>query len=293
MSRIHQALRRAEKELKGTQIEAEESPKAALEEVKRKRGISVNWQEMTPPPVTAQGSALLVPEGDPASWKELPVLADRKVVIVTTPDSAASREFAALGQKMVQLQAAGNLKTVLITSSVDSEGKTLTAVNLSAALAVERGQKVLLIDANLRNPSVHKQLGFPSASGLSQLLEGNSRIDDVLLRTNLSGLCVIQAGDSLENPVELLNTQKMLAVLSFAKKQFDWVILDSPSLLKHVEAELLSSFVDGVLLVVHPHVPSSSQMKEAIHLLRGKRNLGLVVNGITTSAAPSEKPLGN
>ena len=292
MSRIHQALRRAEKELKGTQVEAGDSPKAPLEEVKRKKGTSVNWQDRMPPLVTAQGAALLVPEGDPSSWKEYPVLADRKVVIVTTPDSAASREFAALGQKMIQLQAAGDLKSILITSAVDSEGKTLTAVNLAAALAVEHGQNVLLIDANLRNPSVHKQLGFPSASGLSKLLEGNSRIDEVLLRTNLPGLCVIQAGDSPESPVELLNTQKMLAVLSFAKKHFDWVILDSPSILKHVEAELLTSFVDGVLLVVRPYVPSSSQMRETIYLLRRKRNLGLVVNGIATPAAQSERSLG-
>ncbi len=293
MSRIHQAIRRAEKELKETRAGVEVSRQAPLEEVERKRGISVNWPDRIPSSVTMKGPALLAEEGDPSSWKEYPVLADPKVVVVSSPDSAASREFTALGQKMVQLRTAGDLKTVLITSAVDSEGKTLTAVNLSAALGAEGGQKVLLIDANLRNPSVHRLLGIPVSLGLSQLLEGSSRIDKVLLRTNLPGVCVIPAGASPENPVELLNTQKMLAVLSFAKKHFDWVILDSLSLLQHVEAELLSSFVDGVLLVVHPDFPSSGQLGEAVHLLRGKRNLGLVLNGFPPPAGHGKKFLGS
>jgi capsular exopolysaccharide synthesis family protein len=279
VSRIYQAIRRAEKQLKETRVDAKVSRQPSLEEVGRRKSIVANWQGRIPGSALNKENSALAEEGDPSSWEEYPVLADPKVVVISSPDSAASREFLALEQKLIQLRSAEELKTVLITSAVSSEGKTLTAVNLSAALGAEGGQKVLLIDANLRNPSVHRLLGIPAALGLSQLLAGSSVIDNVSLRTNLPGVNVIPAGASPENPVELLNTQKMQAVLSFAKKHFDWVLLDSPSILQHVEAELLSSFVDGVLLVVRPAMTSSDQLDEAVHLLRGKRNLGLVVNG--------------
>jgi succinoglycan biosynthesis transport protein ExoP len=188
--------------------------------------------------------------------------------------------FRTLGSS-VMLEASGRkrtLRSLVITSSQPGEGKTTVCVNLAIALA-QQGKRVILIDADLRRPSVHRALGFRNIRGLSSYLGGLSEWAPCVLPGLTPGLDTLPAGKSPRNPVALLSSLKMKTLLDQALEEYEYVIVDSPALMPSLaDARILASLVDGSILVVR------SGMAPREYVIRARRHLnnvfGVVLNNM-------------
>jgi capsular exopolysaccharide synthesis family protein len=288
MSRIHQAIRRAERENRheknppdlNPDLNAETSVKNRL-----KRKLVTDSSEVTPTkPISRSEVPVQLPaESQPLA---LPIPEKSKLVSILAPKSVPSEQYRALKAKLFQMRKTSATKIILVSSAAPSEGKTLTAVNLALTIAQEIDQKVLLVDGDLRRPSVHKVLGIEKADGLSDLLVGRFTQQEAVLSTEIPNFYVVPAGTVPENPAELLNGQMMRNFVTSIAEQFDWVILDSPPIVPLADAELLSSLVDGVLLVVRAYQTPTDLIVKSLQTLHGKRILGIVFNGIEKSRSP-------
>nr|MDA8387532.1 polysaccharide biosynthesis tyrosine autokinase [Nitrospiraceae bacterium] len=177
---------------------------------------------------------------------------------------------------------ADSLNTIMITSSQIGEGKTLTAVNLAAAIAGEIDHTVLLVDADLRNPTVHKYLGMEPGGGLSDYLKGGVKLGDVLIKTGIGKLVVLPAGNPPDNPSELLSSDRMKALVKELKDRYKdrYIIFDSSPLLVTADPISLAGYMDGVLLVVQSARTTPKAARKALSLLKGCRVLGSVFNNV-------------
>ena len=277
MSKIHQAMRRAEKDGRASGI----LPSGAREEV---QGTIETGK--SPLRSTIHDLALPKSEGIPVgSISDFSVLVERKI----TPDSRlvalSSRTYDGLRDKLRRTKAdartgSNDLKAILFTSVGVGDGKSLTTANLSISISKELGERILLVDANLRAPSIHRLLGVGQENGLSEVLQGTVRASQAISRTDLSNFYILTAGNRVENPTELLNTRKMSDFLALAKKHFDWVFLDSPSLMPEPDADLMSSMVDAVVLVTRISQSSASPLQDGIQMLQGRNVLGMVLNDV-------------
>lgn len=171
--------------------------------------------------------------------------------------------------------------TLLVTSSVPSEGKSYTASNLAVAMALD-GRRVILIDADLHRPRVHEAFEMPLQPGLTNILVGQAQLESCLHETSVPGLRVLTAGVLPPNPVELLNSPTMEGVLDKLCAQADMIIFDSPPLLATADAQVLASKVDGVLYVMQlGRVPRSSVLRSFELLQQARANvIGIVLNKI-------------
>jgi capsular exopolysaccharide synthesis family protein len=140
-------------------------------------------------------------------------------------------------------------KTLLVTSAKGGEGKTTVAANLAVSLA-QLGEKVLLIDADLRRPSLHNFFGVPNTSGLVNFLTGNPDWRSLLSHPAPIGLSVLPSGPIPPNPADLLSSEYMPALIREASKEYKFIVLDSPPLLNLADSRILATVVDGVILVV-------------------------------------------
>lgn len=276
MSRVHQAIRRAEKENRGEKPLAESPSEGGSLQSVRPGGVVKS-------PLRSNSPYSDTPTQSEQDKKEIPIRHDNRLVAFSAPRSLPSEQYRTLKTKLFQMRNGRTLRSVLVTSAEPSDGKTLTAVNLALTIAQEIEQRVLLIDCDLRRPSVHKTLGFPKVEGLADFLSQDSALCNIVHTTNIANLCVIPAGTIPENPAELLNTQKMREFLSSISNQFDWVIIDSPPIVPLADSELLSSLVDGTLLVVRAGKTLSESVTKAVHTLKNGKILGIVFNCTQTS----------
>ena len=160
--------------------------------------------------------------------------------------------------------------SMLFTSTQGSEGKSTTALAIARSLAMV-GAKVLLIDGDLRNPSVHRLVGKPLGSGLSELLTGKAQISDTLHSVGSSGLCVMFAGRMPFNPAELLSSDAIDRVIELASQQFDHVIIDGPPVLGLADSVLLARATEATIFVIEAGRTRASQARMAIDRLRAIR----------------------
>jgi len=176
-------------------------------------------------------------------------------------------------------------RSIVVTSSVPNEGKTTTAVNLAVALA-DAGTRVLLVDADLRRPSVARVLGLEGAVGLTTVLIGRATAEDVIQPWGSSALDVLPAGQVPPNPSELLGSRTMAAFLEQMETRYDVVLLDSAPLLPVTDAAVLSRVARGTLVVVGADKIHKAQLRDALETLErvDAHVLGIVLNKV----APSE-----
>jgi capsular exopolysaccharide synthesis family protein len=177
------------------------------------------------------------------------------------------------------------LQTLLVTSSHQGEGKSLTSVNLAISMAMDRRQ-VILIDADLRRPNVHNILQLVQTPGLSELLVDQVSLEDALQETPVEGLRVISSGSQPPNPAELLNSARMEELMERLRGIADLVIIDSPPCALVTDAQVLAPKVDGTVLVLEIGEAKKGQVRYAKGILDQSRArlLGLVLNKISASA---------
>ena len=164
----------------------------------------------------------------------------------------------------------GAPKSLMLTSAQAQEGKSTTSLALALGL-VRVGARVLLIDADMRNPSLHKSLDRPLGLGLSNLLTGNGQLTDYLQDSGTANLSLIMAGPIPPNPAELLSADAIIRILDEAMKRFDHVIVDGPPVLGLADAPLLSRAVEGTVLVVEAGRTPATRARHAIERLFGVR----------------------
>lgn len=197
------------------------------------------------------------------------------------------------------------LKTLLVASSSPGEGKTTTAVNLAFAMAMD-GKKVILMDSDLRRPTIHKMLGLPAMPGLTDVLAGTARLDDVLMQhSDMPNLMALSAGTLPPNPSELLGSRAFRSLMETLTTKSDLVVLDSPPVLAAADAQILASQVDGVVMVVETGETRKVAARQTLALLRHARAnvLGVAYNKLVarpgdayynyTAAAPALTGNGN
>ncbi|GAB3713241.1 tyrosine-protein kinase domain-containing protein [Mariniluteicoccus flavus] len=176
-------------------------------------------------------------------------------------------------------------RAVVVTSSLPGEGKTTTSTNLAMALA-EAGERVLLIDGDLRRPRLGKRLGLESAVGLTTVLIGQAGLTDVVQPYGTADLHILPSGPIPPNPSELLGSHRMQSLLDEAACHYDTVLIDSPPLLPVTDAAVLAKLVGGALVVVSVGVVHRQQLGEALDALEtaGARVDGLVLNRVRRSS---------
>ncbi len=174
-------------------------------------------------------------------------------------------------------------KVIVVTSSIPSEGKSTTAVNIALSLA-EADHNVILVDGDMRRPTIDKYLNLIGNVGFSTVLSGEAELDDVVQRTNFAGLSVLAAGVSPPNPSELLGSMAAKKVLSALQGQYDYVILDSPPLLAVTDGAILAANSDGAIVVVRFGETKRDQLGQAMRTIEG---VGAKVFGAVFTMTPS------
>jgi protein-tyrosine kinase len=286
MSRIHEALKRAQQERAVTaKFDA-----AALQN----ESVSVETSEGDSAPVAATSvhlhtSVIAPTSGDYLRFEDLSAHCahprwrldpQENVFINSDSGSHGAEQFRTLRSRLYQLRANQPLHTILITSSLPAEGKTFLANNLAQAFVRKPDCRVLLIDADLRRPRLHVPLGAPSAPGLTDYLRGQADEMAVIQRGQEGNLCLISGGNEVADPSELLSNGRLKILLDRVKLAFDWVIMDSPPCLPVADASGLADFCDGVLLVVRAGVTPAQVAQRSCQEMQSKNVVGVVLNAV-------------
>ena len=204
------------------------------------------------------------------------------VQFLRDPQSLAAEAYRTIRTGILLSQAGEPPRTLLITSAQSSEGKTTSAVNLAASLA-SAGARVMIVDADLRRPSVAKQLNIDSRlPGLVEMLTGQCSYREVALKEAAPGISVIPSGKIPPNPAELLGSPQMASIIDNLAERYDYVIIDSPPILPVTDSVILSRFVDGVVMVVRGSATPRRVVADARQRLRavGARMLGVILNDV-------------
>ncbi len=177
-------------------------------------------------------------------------------------------------------------KVITITSAMQGEGKSLTALNLAISLG-QTDAKVLLIDGDLRQPKIARLLNLNAPAGLSNLLMDFARLEVAVINSEEYGIDLLLSGDLPPNPAELLSSGRMKKLLSLLREHYDYVIIDTPPVDVVVDAVALSSMCDGVLFVVRSNQSERGAVMHGIEQLQyaGVNVLGFVLNGVTADSA--------
>ncbi len=206
----------------------------------------------------------------------------RSLVTLRQPKSPASEAFRTLRTNIDFSSFDKEIKTLLITSTVPGEGKSTTAINLGIAIAVT-GKRVLVIDADLRDPTQHRFFDFDNNMGLTSLMINEElRLANVVRKTEVSGFFVLTSGPIPPNPAEILTSQKMRKFVAGLTEVFDMVIVDSPPVTAVSDASILASYLDGVVMMVGSGSVARDEARHARdQLQKVKANiLGVVLNKV-------------
>ncbi len=196
------------------------------------------------------------------------------------PGSLGGEQFRKLRTHLLRLNILNPPKTIMVTSATDGEGKTFVAANLAAGIARELHSHALLVDCDLRSPSVAQWFCLQNGHGLSDYLTGGWELSKLLMNTGMERLSVLTAGSPRNKPTELIGSKKMETLVHELKSRYPdrYIIFDSTPLLITTEPEVLARLVDGMIIVVKAGVTPRETIQQAIAPLEKERILGFVLN---------------
>ena len=217
---------------------------------------------------------------DLSRFQTLPVSLprDSKLICLTAPESLGAEKFRFLGVRLRQLQHSRQLKKLLITSSIPEEGKSTVSANLATILARKQQPKILLVDGDLRRPSLSKQFGLGKLPGLSEWLHGEPRPIEHIYRLEGPNLWFLPAGRPPENPLELMQSGRLSQLLDQLSGWFDWIIIDSPPVLPLADTSVWARLADGILLITREGTTKRRPLQSGLQALEISKVLGVVVN---------------
>jgi capsular exopolysaccharide synthesis family protein len=220
----------------------------------------------------------------PAIEAEKPIRGPIKTGNGDNPSSAPATEaYGSLRTRVMRLQASKGIRSLMLTSSVPSEGKTLTSLNLAMSYAKLQKLRILLVDGDLRSRGLTRLLKIPEGPGLSDYLGGKFTVDKTVLPTELDNLFVLGAGSLNGQPSELFASPLWSEFIRWASQAYDIVIIDTPPIHSISDAELISAGCDGVLFVVRALSTPREIARTCVSRLDKRKLIGIVFNGIPSS----------
>jgi exopolysaccharide/PEP-CTERM locus tyrosine autokinase len=195
--------------------------------------------------------------------------------------TAVVEEYNKLRSTLIALTSGESfMNTIMVTSTVSEEGKTMTALNLAISLAKEHDHTVLLVDTDLRRPSIHRYLDIKPEVGLVHCLRDNLPIEKALIKTGVGKLVLLPAGEAIKDPVDLLSSNRMKAIVKELKQRYPerYVIFDTPPALPFADAGVLAGIVDSTLFVVREGKAKLEDIVETLEEFKRHHLLGVVYN---------------
>ncbi|WP_214766964.1 MULTISPECIES: CpsD/CapB family tyrosine-protein kinase [unclassified Exiguobacterium] len=203
----------------------------------------------------------------------------RNLITITQPKSPIAEQYRTIRTNIEFMAVDKEIQVILITSATQSEGKSTTSSNLAVAYA-QQGKKVLIIDTDMRRPTVHYTFKVANGLGLSSLLTRQAELEKAVLPTKVDNLSILTAGPIPPNPAELLSSRSMENLMLQLREEYDVIILDAPPLLQVADSRITSKLTDGVVLVVGCTTSDRQRVlkaKEQLELAEAKI-LGVVLN---------------
>lgn len=201
-------------------------------------------------------------------------------VVDKKPKSIAAEAYRSLRTNIQYSSIDEKYKVIVVTSSEPGEGKSTTAGNLALALG-QGGHQVLLVDCDMRKPSIHKKFKISNMAGLSDLLISKYKMDEVIFQYN-DNLTIVTSGNIPPNPSEMLASKSMEKYLEEMKEHFDYIILDTPPLQAVTDAQVLSTKADGTLLVIRAEETKRDSVLNSVNLIKKVNGtiIGTILNGV-------------
>jgi len=275
MSRIFDALKRSEAERWGGELlTPPESVTELLQaaEGRHKEQHAEQVDALVPPALVStfvSSAPVLRPAPAPES----------RLVCLTDPGSLGAEKFRVLGLRLRTLREKRKLKKIVVTGTAPEEGKSLIAANLALNQSRSKVMKTLLLDGDLRRPTLAKRFGVGDLlPGLCECLRGERQLSEVVYKLEGSGLWLLPAGMAPENPLELMQSGRLPEFLDQLGSFFDWIIIDTPPLFPLADTTFWMKQSDGVLLVIREEVSEKKLLQRAIERLDSSQLLGVVVN---------------
>jgi len=295
MSRIHEALKRAEQERAASQGNRTESSPVMDLPAAEAQPVMPDLTRPAPAATTeaapASGNRNAMPSfSNPFTFDTLLArcsTADWKpegntMLFFNQEENALGTEqFRTLRSRLYQMREKASLKKILVTSALPQEGKSFVSANLAQVLVRQHGRRVLLIDGDLRVARLHSALGTTSSPGLADYLLGESDEFSVMQRGPMENLFFIPCGRTVAHPAELIANGRLKMLMQRVEPLFDWIIIDSPPAVPVSDASQLANFCDGVLMVVRANATPYDTAQRARQEFQGKTLVGVVLNGIT------------
>jgi capsular exopolysaccharide synthesis family protein len=201
------------------------------------------------------------------------------LVAALAPHAVAAEQYRSLRTRIALSDNGHGRRVIAVTSPSLGDGKSVTASNLALTMAQEVNRRVVLVDADLRRPTVHSLFGLPQQPGLAEVLAGDATLEEAVVELPDYRLTIVTAGVPPERPAELLGSAAMRRVLDALRSRFDRVVLDTPPVLPLADVGVLAPLTDGVLLVVRAAVTQKPLVERALAAFDQGRLLGLVLNG--------------
>jgi capsular exopolysaccharide synthesis family protein len=297
MSRIHEALKKAEQERAAAQggtvppsytatNPVTDPPVYAPEVPSSSEPLSPAPHSGMPAFTSPFSLDALMARSARLEWKPDPTT----MLFMNGDDSArGTEEFRTLRSRLYHLREKMTLKKLLVTSALPKEGKSFTSMNLAQVLVRQHGRRVLLIDADLRGPRLHLMLGTTASPGLSDYLQGQNDEFSIMQRGPLENLFFIPSGGGFENPAELVANGRLKFLLQRVEPLFDWIIVDSPPAVPVSDSSMLAKACDGVLMVVRSNSTPVDMARRARLEFPEESLVGVVLNGTKEGVAPYER----
>ena len=278
MSRVHDALRRAEQAAAVAPPAPPSQPPVSglastvltVEEPQAPASPVVSAAPIAPPLQGLLGQVRSIP------FRPLP---EALLIDAVNTQDAPAEEFRTLRTRLNHMQSLQPIHTVVVTSPSPTEGKSFAAANLALAEAQLAGNMVLLADFDFRRPIVHSLFQTDRGPGITDYLQGKIELHEAMRRVGDTNLFIMPAGEAVINPLELLNLKEVKQMLDFLPTLFNWAILDSPPLLFAADANLLSTLCHGTILVVRIGSTTIDSVGRAMQSLCQNNVLGIIVNG--------------
>jgi capsular exopolysaccharide synthesis family protein len=285
MSRIHDALKRAEQE-RATSLGGQVEPamgQPVLQPVSMPEHAHTQTAVM---PSTAMSYDTLLARCPLSKWSP-----DSRTMLFFEEDEnrRGAEEFRTLRSRLYQIREKLPLKRIMVTSALPKEGKSFVAANLAQVIVRQHGRRVLLIDADLRSPGMHRHLGTSQNPGLSDYLLGEADEFAVMQRGPMENLFFIPAGRQASGAPELLANGRLKLLMQRVEPMFDWIIMDTPPVIPVADSTLLANFCEGVLMVVRSNATPSDLARRAREEFQDKLLLGVVLNGIPADQLPQSR----
>ncbi|HVO78683.1 MAG TPA: CpsD/CapB family tyrosine-protein kinase [Candidatus Bathyarchaeia archaeon] len=249
---------------------------------------------------TAALDALATQAPPMAAWLSVPAdrilrpipTPEQRLISITTPNSPGAEMFRVLSTKLAHMRRKRPLKKLLITSAVGDEGKSVVSVNLAFTLARRAGERVLLIEADLRRPTASALLSSSRLRGISEWHEHKLALQDAFYQLEGMPLWLLSAGEGIEEPLPLLESDAFAQMLTAVSEGFDWVLLDCTPMLPMADATSLSRLCDGVLVVAREGHTHKRALIRALASIDKSKQLGFVFNEASTVQVGYERYYG-